>query len=130
MATLAPGLDYVDLDFLGRSQIIATAIIQGPSGVALVDPGPSTTIGNLRTALKTKGLAIGDVRQILLTHIHLDHAGGTGRNSPHNRSMSAPYSRAALARSFAGSIMCGAPRSCTKTSIAGFSFTSVPVPPA
>ena len=78
MATLAPGLDYVDLDFLGRPQIIATAIIQGPSGVALVDPGPSTTLDNLRTALKTKGIAIGDVRQILLTHIHLDHAGGTG----------------------------------------------------
>lgn len=78
MTTFAPGLDYVDLNFLDRSQIIATAIIQGPPGVALVDPGPSTTLDNLRTALKKKGIAIGDVRQILLTHIHLDHAGGTG----------------------------------------------------
>lgn len=78
MTTLPSGLDYVDLDFLGRPQIIATAIIQGPPGVALVDPGPSTTLDNLRTALKKKGIAIGDVRQILLTHIHLDHAGGTG----------------------------------------------------
>ena len=78
MSTLLSGLDYIDLDFLGQPQIIATAVIRGPGGVALVDPGPSTTVGNLRAALKTRGIAIGDVRQILLTHIHLDHAGGTG----------------------------------------------------
>jgi glyoxylase-like metal-dependent hydrolase (beta-lactamase superfamily II) len=78
MTTLAAGLDYVDLNFLGRSQIIATAIIQGSSGVALVDPGPSTTLDNLRAALKAKGIAIADVRHLLLTHIHLDHAGSTG----------------------------------------------------
>lgn len=78
MNRLTSGLDYVDLDFLGRPQIIATAIIQASPGVALIDPGPSTTIGNLRAALKKKGIAIGDVRQILLTHIHLDHAGSTG----------------------------------------------------
>lgn len=78
MTTLAAGLDYVDLNFLGRPQVIATAIIQGSSGVALVDPGPSTTLGHLRAALKTKGIAMADVRQLLLTHIHLDHAGSTG----------------------------------------------------
>jgi glyoxylase-like metal-dependent hydrolase (beta-lactamase superfamily II) len=78
MTTLAAGLDYVDLNFLGMPEIIATAIIQGASGVALIDPGPSTTLDNLRAALRRKGIAIGDVRQVLLTHIHLDHAGVTG----------------------------------------------------
>ena len=76
--TLAAGLDYVDLDFLGHPGIIATAVLTGPSGVALIDPGPSTTIGSLRGALERKGIAIGDVTQLLLTHIHLDHAGVTG----------------------------------------------------
>jgi glyoxylase-like metal-dependent hydrolase (beta-lactamase superfamily II) len=75
---LAPGLDYVDLNFLGRPSIIATAVLQGASGVALVDPGPSTTLEHLREALRARGIAFGDVRQLLLTHIHLDHAGGTG----------------------------------------------------
>lgn len=75
---LAPGIDYVDLNFLGRPSIIATAVLQGASGVALVDPGPSTTLERLREALRAKGIAFGDVRQLLLTHIHLDHAGGTG----------------------------------------------------
>ena len=78
MTTLAAGLDYVDLNFLGLSEIIATAILHGTSGVALVDPGPSTTNENLKQSLERKGISIRDVRQILLTHIHLDHAGGTG----------------------------------------------------
>jgi glyoxylase-like metal-dependent hydrolase (beta-lactamase superfamily II) len=78
MPPLAAGLDYVDLDFLGRPEIIATAILYGTAGVALVDPGPSTTLDNLTTALTRKGIRFEDVRQILITHIHLDHAGATG----------------------------------------------------
>jgi glyoxylase-like metal-dependent hydrolase (beta-lactamase superfamily II) len=78
MPALASGLDYVDLNFLGRPQIIATAILHGPAGVALVDPGPSTSIDHLTTALTRKGIRFDDVRHILITHIHLDHAGATG----------------------------------------------------
>jgi glyoxylase-like metal-dependent hydrolase (beta-lactamase superfamily II) len=78
MSTLATGLDYIDLNFLGYPEIIATAVLQSAAGVALIDPGPSTTLENLRAALQRKGIAIADVRQLLLTHIHLDHAGVTG----------------------------------------------------
>ena len=75
---LASGIDYVDVQFLGYPNIIATAILHGTAGVALVDPGPSTSLDNLRGALARKGIAMRDVRHILLTHIHLDHAGATG----------------------------------------------------
>lgn len=78
MPVLASGLDYIDLHFRGRPQIIATAILHGPAGVALVDPGPETTLDTLRSALATKGITFDDVRQLLITHIHLDHAGATG----------------------------------------------------
>jgi glyoxylase-like metal-dependent hydrolase (beta-lactamase superfamily II) len=78
MTTLAAGLDYIDLHFLGHPEIITTAIIQSAAGLSLVDPGPSTSLDNLRTALKGKGMSVGDVRQLLLTHIHLDHAGAAG----------------------------------------------------
>ena len=75
---LASGLDYVDLNFLGRPEIIATAILHGAPGVALIDPGPATTIPQLTSALTRKGIRFEDVRQILVTHIHLDHSGGVG----------------------------------------------------
>jgi len=78
MITLAAGLDYVDLNFLGIPEIIATAVLHGSAGVALIDPGPSTTLDSLKKSLRRKGISLGDIRQILLTHIHLDHAGATG----------------------------------------------------
>jgi glyoxylase-like metal-dependent hydrolase (beta-lactamase superfamily II) len=78
MPALASGLDYLDLNFQGRAQIIATAILHGPAGVALIDPGPSTTITTLTAELEKRAIRFGDVRQLLLTHIHLDHAGATG----------------------------------------------------
>ena len=76
---LASGLDYVDLGFLGQPDLIATGVLQGAGGAALVDPGPSTTLATLEAELGRVGVALRDVRAILLTHIHLDHAGVTGR---------------------------------------------------
>jgi glyoxylase-like metal-dependent hydrolase (beta-lactamase superfamily II) len=75
---LAAGLDCADLQFLGRPGIIATAVLRGADGVALIDPGPATTIDTLRAALRERGISFGEIRQLLLTHIHLDHAGATG----------------------------------------------------
>jgi len=78
MSSLASGLDSVDLDFLGFPGIIATGVLHDAGGVALVDPGPSTSLPTLRAALEAKGIGPRDVRTLLLTHIHLDHAGATG----------------------------------------------------
>lgn len=78
MNSLATGIHYVDVQFLGYPNIIATAVLHAASGVALVDPGPTTSLGNLQAALSRAGIGMRDVRQILLTHIHLDHAGATG----------------------------------------------------
>ena len=78
MQTIARGITCVDLLFLGKPRIIATGVLQGSGGVALVDPGPSPCLKTLRTALSERGITLADVRTILLTHIHLDHAGSTG----------------------------------------------------
>lgn len=78
MHTIAPGLGYVDLDFLAHSRIIATTVLTGADGVALVDPGPSTCLPTLETRLAAHGASVADLRALLLTHIHLDHAGATG----------------------------------------------------
>ena len=79
MPTIASGLDYVDVRFLGYPQIIATGVLHGRSGVALVDPGPHTTLKHLTAELGRRGIAIADLTELLLTHIHLDHAGATGQ---------------------------------------------------
>ena len=78
METIARGITYTDLLHRGRPRVIATAVVQGASGVALVDPGPTSCLETLRAALAGAGIAIADVRTLLLTHIHLDHAGATG----------------------------------------------------
>jgi glyoxylase-like metal-dependent hydrolase (beta-lactamase superfamily II) len=88
VTVLSHGLSWIDLNFLGRPHAIATAVVQAPGGVALVDPGPTTCLGTLERGLQSQGLRLADVRQVLLTHIHLDHAGAAGtivRAHPHIR---------------------------------------------
>jgi glyoxylase-like metal-dependent hydrolase (beta-lactamase superfamily II) len=78
MITLASGLSYLDLNFYNVKGVIASVILHGPGGAAIIDPGPSSTLPALRDGLARAGIALADVRAILLTHIHLDHAGATG----------------------------------------------------
>ena len=78
METIARGVTYTDLMHLGRPRVIATAVVQSAAGVALIDPGPTSCLETLRAALTDAGIAIADVRTLLLTHIHLDHAGAAG----------------------------------------------------
>jgi hypothetical protein len=75
---LGTGLDYFDLKFLGHPEVIATGLLSGRDGVALIDPGPSTTLATLKQALASRGMRLADVRSVLITQIHLDHAGATG----------------------------------------------------
>src|SRR5512143_1393047 len=78
MTTLAGGLSYFDLDFMQLPRIVATAVVHGTGGVALIDPGPTSTLPRLRATLAAAGISMDDVTTVLLTHIHLDHAGATG----------------------------------------------------
>ena len=78
MEALTHNISYADLMHRGRSRVIATGVIHSPAGVTLVDPGPTSCLGRLRDALTDSGIEIRDVRTVLITHIHLDHAGATG----------------------------------------------------
>ncbi|MEZ5288818.1 MAG: MBL fold metallo-hydrolase [Vicinamibacterales bacterium] len=71
-------MDYIDLHFGGHARVIATAVLRGADGVTLVDPGPTSCLPALERGLAGLGASLSDVRRILLTHIHLDHAGATG----------------------------------------------------
>src|SRR6516164_9349285 len=78
MIALSTGVSYVDLNFTGIPRIIGTGVLHGPGGVALIDPGPSTSLATLIETLGRGGIRFDDITAVLLTHIHLDHAGGTG----------------------------------------------------
>jgi glyoxylase-like metal-dependent hydrolase (beta-lactamase superfamily II) len=78
MTTLATGVSYIDLRFQGVGRVIATAVLQDKGGVALIDPGPSSTLPVLREELARSGIGARDITSLLLTHIHLDHAGASG----------------------------------------------------
>ena len=78
MPVLAPGLAWVDLKFRGSPNVIATAVISDAGGVALIDPGPTSCLDALELGLNGLGIRFSDVTHVLLTHVHLDHAGVTG----------------------------------------------------
>ena len=73
-----PSIDCIDLHFSYFDSSIAAYVIPHPAGAVLVDPGPASTLGSLQAGLAALGLAASDVTHVLLTHIHLDHAGAAG----------------------------------------------------
>jgi glyoxylase-like metal-dependent hydrolase (beta-lactamase superfamily II) len=68
----------LDLRHQGAERVIASYLVETGDGPALVDCGPASTAGELKARLGELGLALTDVRHLLLTHIHLDHAGAAG----------------------------------------------------
>jgi glyoxylase-like metal-dependent hydrolase (beta-lactamase superfamily II) len=88
MIALASGISYFDLQFQDTPRVIATAVLSGPSGVALVDPGPTSSLPTLKGELERAGISMRDVTALLITHIHLDHSGSAGtlvRENPNLR---------------------------------------------
>ncbi len=68
----------LDLPFLHRSQTLAAYLIPYSRGAVLVESGPGSTLPVLEAELAQNGFAARDVTHVLLTHIHLDHAGAAG----------------------------------------------------
>jgi glyoxylase-like metal-dependent hydrolase (beta-lactamase superfamily II) len=71
-------IQAIDLNFQGTPGAIAVYVIPYAHGVVLVETGPGSTIPALKEGLKTLGLDVSDITDVLLTHIHLDHAGAAG----------------------------------------------------
>ena len=69
----------LDVNWCNRPKSIAAALLESENHRALIDPGPESTLTTLREQLSAHGLSISDLNAILLTHIHLDHAGAAGK---------------------------------------------------
>jgi glyoxylase-like metal-dependent hydrolase (beta-lactamase superfamily II) len=72
------GPDPIDLLHQGLERRIAVYLIETDDGRALVDCGPTTCVSALERGLAERGLGLADVTHLLLSHIHLDHAGAAG----------------------------------------------------
>jgi glyoxylase-like metal-dependent hydrolase (beta-lactamase superfamily II) len=68
----------LDLRHLGRDRVIGSYLLETEQGLALNDCGPTTCVPELKGRLAERGLELRDVRHLLLSHIHLDHAGAAG----------------------------------------------------
>lgn len=68
----------LDLNFQGLPHAIAAFLIRDSDAVVLIESGPGSTLSTLEAGLAKEGLSPRDVTHVLLTHIHLDHAGASG----------------------------------------------------
>lgn len=70
-------LDPIDLHHQAPG-IVGSYLLETEDGPALFDCGPTSTIPHLKAGLANRGLDLTDIRHLLLSHIHLDHAGAAG----------------------------------------------------
>lgn len=68
----------LDARHLGVERVIGSYLVETEDGPALFDCGPASTLATIRSALAAEGVAVGELRHLLLSHIHLDHAGAAG----------------------------------------------------
>ena len=68
----------IDLFHAGEPRTVGAYLLETPDGPALFDCGPSSCIPALKDGLAERGHELGDVKHLLLSHIHLDHAGAAG----------------------------------------------------
>jgi glyoxylase-like metal-dependent hydrolase (beta-lactamase superfamily II) len=74
---LAPGVVQIDTKLGGWGEVTAGYLIEGPEP-CLVETGSQTSVGTTLAALQELGVGPGDLANVVVTHIHLDHAGGVG----------------------------------------------------
>jgi glyoxylase-like metal-dependent hydrolase (beta-lactamase superfamily II) len=71
-------LRLIDLHFHGREESIGVYLVETNDGLALQDCGPASTLPRLIEGLREHGVELTELRHLLLSHIHLDHAGAAG----------------------------------------------------
>jgi glyoxylase-like metal-dependent hydrolase (beta-lactamase superfamily II) len=74
----APGVVRIDHRWMGTPGLIASYLLGDGDDLALVEAGPANTADAVLAGIRAAGHDPADVRTLLLTHIHLDHAAGAG----------------------------------------------------
>jgi glyoxylase-like metal-dependent hydrolase (beta-lactamase superfamily II) len=68
----------IDLHHQGAERVIGAYLLETDDGLALFDCGPTSCLEALKRGLLERGLELTDLKHLLLSHVHLDHAGAAG----------------------------------------------------
>lgn len=72
---LTKNLALIDSELLGRRGTLSSYVVLGPE-ITLIEPGPAKSVEPLLQGLDELGISPEEVARVLVTHVHLDHAGG------------------------------------------------------
>ena len=75
---LEGGYHCIDLEFQGRQGVVAVYQLEDGGERALIEVGPTSTLDSLLAALQSIDVQPETISKVLVTHIHLDHAGAAG----------------------------------------------------
>ena len=73
----AGGIHVIDAGF-HREHMAACYLMEADSEVAFIEVGTNSSTARLMKTLNKRGWKPQDVRYVIVTHVHLDHAGGSG----------------------------------------------------
>ncbi|WP_420630603.1 MBL fold metallo-hydrolase [Candidatus Leptofilum sp.] len=73
-----PDIHVLDLHFQGLTEITAAYLVVGSKGPILIETGPGSTLNTLLSQIRQHGFEPEQIKHVLVTHIHLDHAGAAG----------------------------------------------------
>ena len=82
---ILPGIYRLQLPLPGSFlKYVNVYLVKGDNGYLLIDTGLNTdaTLGSLRKRLDELDITVEEINQIVITHIHLDHAGGSEEGRP------------------------------------------------
>jgi len=74
---VADGVTAIDTMMGGRERYTAGYLLEAAEPT-LIETGPGTSVEPVAAALEHLGIGAAELAHIVLTHIHLDHAGGAG----------------------------------------------------
>jgi glyoxylase-like metal-dependent hydrolase (beta-lactamase superfamily II) len=80
VAEVAPGITAIDTFYAGRERYTAAYLLDAREP-AIVETGPTTSLEHVSAGLDRLGIGPRELAHVVVTHIHLDHAGGVGAMS-------------------------------------------------
>ena len=73
------GLYLLDTNHMGFSGTVGVYLLPGEDSFALIETGSGSTLETIKKSIVSLGFDLANLKAILVTHIHLDHAGAAGQ---------------------------------------------------